>query len=121
MVYELIIPADKTRNNYLVPPAKYKNLVDKEIHKNYRKENPRNVDKVSKEHGKTANELELRNRMFTTTPREAFVTLKEHKPDFQTRPTVRLINPTKPEIGKIAMKILDNMVKQVRSKTKFKQ
>ena len=59
--------------------------------------------------------------MFKTTPRNAFVTLKDHKPDFQTRPSVRLINPTKPEIGRIAMRILDNTVKEIRSKTELKQ
>ena len=47
--------------------------------------------------------------------------LKDHKPDFQIRPSVRLINPTKQEIGKIAMKILDDAVKEIRYKTKLKQ
>ena len=73
------------------------------------------------EHMHTAAELELDDRIFNTTPREAFVTLKDYKPDFQIRPSVRLINPTKPEIGKIAMKILDDAVKEIRYKTKLKQ
>ena len=118
---KLIVPADKTTNNYLVTTEKYKSLVNKEIHKNYRKETPKNVEKVNKEHGKTVRELELDDRVFKTAPRNAFVTLKDHKPDFQNRPSVRLINPTKPEIGKIAMQILDNMVKEIRSKTGLKQ
>ena len=45
----LIIAADKTTNNYLVPADKYKTLVNKEIHKNYRKENPKNVAKINQE------------------------------------------------------------------------
>ena len=68
-----------------------------------------------------ARELDIDDRMFSTTPREAFVTLKDHKPDFEARPGVRLINPTKPEIGRIAMKILDNVVKEIRGKTRLKQ
>ena len=44
--------------------------------------------------------------------------LKDHKEDFATNPKVRLINPTKPEIGRVAMKILDNIVKEIRSKNK---
>ena len=106
----MIIPADKTTNNYLVPPAKYLKLVNKEIQKSYRKENPRNVEIISAELCKTATELGLEDRIFNTKPRNAFVTLKDHKPDFQTKPSVRLINPTKPEIGKIAMQILDRVV-----------
>ena len=117
----LIISADKTTNNYLVPPDKYRNLVNKEIHKSYKKENVKNVGKLSLEHMHTATELELEDRIFNTTPREAFVTLKDHKPDFQIRPSVRLINPTKQELGKIAMQMLDDVVKQIRNKTKLKQ
>ena len=96
----------------MVPPDKYKNLINKEIHKSYKKEDVKNVGKVSLEHMHTAAELELDDRIFNTTPREAFVTLKDHKPDFQIRPSV--INPTKPEIGKIAMKILDDAVREIR-------
>ena len=112
---DMIIPADKTTNKYLVPPEKYLCMMDKEIHKNYKKENPRNVENVNAEHKKTAEELEVADRMFTTTPRQAFLTLKDHKEDFSTNPKVRLINPTKPEVGRVAMKILDNIVKEVRS------
>ena len=54
--------------------------------------------------------------MFSTTPREAFITLKDHKEDFDTNPKVRLINPCKPEVGKVAMKILDDIVKEIKSK-----
>ena len=50
--------------------------------------------------------------MYTTTPREAFVTLKNHF-DFATYPKVRLINPCKPEVGKVALKILANIVEEV--------
>ena len=84
----MIVAADKTSNNYLVPPEKYRNLVNKEIHKSYKKENDNNVQKVSLGHRKTAVELDIEDRMFNTTPMEAFVTLKDHKPDFQIRPTV---------------------------------
>ena len=59
--------------------------------------------------------------MFRTTPRSAFITLKDHKPDFSTRPAVRLINPTKNEMGQVAMQILDKIVKEIRNKTNLKQ
>ena len=42
-----LIPADKTTDQYLVPPEKYMNLMDKEIQKDYKKENPRNVNIVN--------------------------------------------------------------------------
>ena len=91
------------------------------MEKKYRKENRNNVEEVRKKHSDTAHELELEDRMFRTTPRNAFVTLKDHKQDFNTRPAVRLINPTKNEMGNVAMQILDNIVKVIRTKTNLKQ
>ena len=44
-----------------------------------------------------ATELEIADRVFTNIPREAFGTLKDGKPDFQTNPKMRLLNHTKME------------------------
>ena len=96
-------------------------LKDKEIQKCYKKESKQNVHKINLEHKATAVELELSDRLFHTTPREAYITLKDHKPDFETRPSVRLINPSKPDIGQIAKQILDNIVKDIRAKSDLKQ
>ena len=57
--------------------------------------------------------------MFVTTPRETFITLKDHKSDCATNPKVRLIKPTKPEVGRVAMQILDTMVKEIKKIFKF--
>ena len=115
---ELIIPADKTSNNYLVPAEKYKEFVDQEIHKKYKKAAPKDINKVNSEQKRTAVELDLEDRIFKTASRDCFITLKDHKEDFANNPKVRLINPAKPEIGRIAMKIIDNVVKQIRAKNK---
>ena len=39
----------------------------------------------------------------------AFITLKDNKPNFDNKPTCRLINPTKAEISKISKQILDRI------------
>ena len=78
---ELIIPADKTSNNYLVPAAKYEELINKEIHKKYKKATVQEVMNVNSEHGKTAVELDLDDRIFKTVPRDAFIPLKDHTED----------------------------------------
>ena len=90
--------------------------MEKEIQKDYRKEAYENVEEVAHEHSKVARDLDIADRIFKTTPREAFITLKDHKEDFEVNPKVRLLNPGKPEIGRPAMKILDNIVKNVREK-----
>ena len=53
--------------------------------------------------------------------KEAFVTLKDHKPNFHNHPTCRLINPTKSEIGAISKHILDDINASVITSTKINQ
>ena len=50
--------------------------------------------------------------------KDAFITLKDHKPDFINNPTCRLINPTKSEIGIISKHILDNIKEEIIKVTK---
>ena len=94
----------------------YNKLIEKEIQKDYKKETLENVDIVATDHSKVASELDIADIMFKTVPREAFITLKDHKEDFDVNPKVRLLQPTKPDIGRVAMKILDRVVKNVREK-----
>ena len=42
------------------------------------------------------------DRVDTTASKDAFITLKDHKPNSANNPTCRLINPTKSEIGRIS-------------------
>ena len=46
---------------------------------------------------------------------DAFTTLKNHKSGFSNKPKCRVINPSKTNIGQIAMKILDKLVNRMRS------
>ena len=46
---------------------------------------------------------------------QAFITMKDHKEDFRTNPTCRLINPAKSELGKISKNILEEINTKLRS------
>ena len=59
--------------------------------------------------------------MFKTAEREAFATLKDHKPNFNLDPKCRLLNPTKPEIGRVSKIILDRINKKIRDLSKHQQ
>ena len=118
---ELIIEADKTSNKYKLSEPEYKQLLMKDVHKDYKKTDQQflrraidNQKQIVKEHG-----LEL--RVMATQARPARATLKDHKHNFQEDPKIRLINPTKPEIGRISKKILQKIITAVRGKTKFNQ
>ena len=54
----------------------------KEIQKYYKKEDLQNVKIVNDEDRKTAEDLEIGDWMYKTTPREVFITLKDHKSVF---------------------------------------
>jgi hypothetical protein len=68
------------------------------------------VENVKKDYGETATKLEFNNRIFTTVHRESFIILKDHKEEFSTNQKLRLINPTKTELGKVAMQSNDDEV-----------
>ena len=53
--------------------------------------------------------------------REAFVTLKDHKENFQQNPKCRLLNPTKSEIGCVSKVMLQEINSEIREKTNLKQ
>ena len=40
-----------------------------------------------------------------------------HKENFASNPQVRVLNPSKPELGKVSKKILEKIVKGVKAKT----
>jgi hypothetical protein len=55
--------------------------------------------------------------VFVTQKRKCVVNLKNHKPNFHNRPSCRLINTCKPEVGKIIKKILTKIVSAVRHRS----
>ena len=53
--------------------------------------------------------------------KSAFITLKDHKPNFANNPTCRLINPSKSEIGIVSKKILQRVNAKIVSATHLNQ
>lgn len=116
----VLVPADKTANNYLLNKEEYNELLNKDIRKTYRKAAINDIEETVKEQQKIVSNLELDDRVFANAERNAYVTLKDHKDHFEEDPKVRLINPTKPEIGKISKIILSRVVQEIREKTNLK-
>ena len=70
---------------------------------------------------KIVNKLEIEDRVFKNTEREAFVTMKDHKPGFINNPKCRMLVPSKVEVGKISHRILKNVVNVVKEQTQINQ
>jgi len=54
------------------------------------------------------------SRMSVNAETNSFITLKDHKENFENHPTTRLINPAKNEVGRISKHILENLNKTIR-------
>ena len=52
---------------------------------------------------------------------QAFITLKDHKDNFQNNLTCRLINPTKSEMGLISKQILERAIIKIRNDLRVNQ
>jgi hypothetical protein len=65
--------------------------------------------------------LELDDRIYAFSKRDAFLTVKDHKPNFMNNIKCRLINPAKSDLGKVSKSILSRIVTSLREKTKLNQ
>ena len=68
-----------------------------------------------------AAELEIDDRMETMAMKQAFITLKDHKTNFENNLPCRLINPAKSETGLVSKIILDRINNAVRAATAVNQ
>ena len=117
----LFVPADKTHNFYKLTKEQYNHLLDKEIQKEYKKTNISYTDEITLKDKQIAHNLNLEDRINVTSDREAYITLKDHKDNFTNKPTCRLINPRKTEIGIISREILREIIYSIKSKTNLCQ
>ena len=89
--------------------------------KTYKKSCPKVIDQLNSQSARVAKKLGLDNRIEKLAEKEAFITLKDHKPGFHDHPTCRLINPSKSEIGIISKRILDEINTTIIQKTQINQ
>ena len=64
---------------------------------------------------------EVIKRMETNEEGNTFITIKDHKENFDNHPTVRQINPAKNELGRISKLILDKINKKISQKFELNQ
>ena len=71
--------------------------------------------RLSKEANVLAGKLKINDRVQCIAQNEAFITFKDHKPNFLKNVACRLLNPCKSEIGKINKVYLENINNSIRS------
>ena len=118
---KLLIAADKTTNFHKLEPSEYNDLLEKNITTSYKKAQPETTQAIHKQNKDIATKRGIDDRVDTTANKDAFITLKDHKPNFTNKPTCRLINPTKSEIGKVSKGILDRINSNITKTRNFNQ
>ena len=116
----VLVSADKSTNFYSVSKDEYNKLLTEYITKTYKKANDGTVEKLNRE-AKEITPPKLHSRIQVMAEKQAFVTLKDHKENFASHPTCRLLNPAKSEIGVISKRILENVNSKVRSALSLSQ
>ena len=71
---------------------------------------------INKEAKSIAEKLELDDCIECLATTQAFITMKDHKEDFRSKPKCRLINPSKSELGKVSKIILEQINGNLRTK-----
>ena len=118
---KILVKGDKSRRIFLVPKDEYVKDMKAEISKKYKKGDRDMVLDVNREAAKISSKLEVADRIDALPESEAFLSFKDHKPNFPMRKEVRLLNPSKSNIGKISKKFLDRINTDLRQKTQFNQ
>ena len=117
----VLVPADKTTNLYSTSKETYKQLLNDNITKSYKKTNDGTKRGIDHEAKAIATNLGLADRMQVYAERQAFITLKDHKEDFRSKPSCRLINPAKSEIGIVSKIMVERINNRLRDITKLQQ
>ena len=105
----VFVPADKTRNIYEMNPAAYSKLLTENVTNIYKHAEEGTVNAINDDLMQLASKLDISGRVDRTSENPAFITLKDHKPNFENHPKCRLINPSKSSLGKVSKVILDRI------------
>ena len=116
-----LTPADKTSNMYRLTKDEYNQLRTNAVTAKYKKASEKLKAKVDKCGLKFAKKAGVADKMEVSATNNAFITLKDHKENFENNPTTRLINPAKNEVGRISKVILDRINAAVKEKTQVNQ
>ena len=108
---DVFVFADKTSNIYKMTPQEHKTLLKENVTKTYtyRKAPPNVETAINLEAKCIATNLNLSDKIERLAQAPAYITLKDHKENFRSNLSCRLINSSKTELGRISKIILDRI------------
>ena len=118
---KVLVFADKTTNIYKLSIDEHSKLLKNNVTKTYKKAPPKLEKSINLEAKYIASSYSIDNRAECLANTPAFITLKDHKENFQTKLPCRLINPCKSNIGAVSKSILDRINSDIRGSTNVNQ
>ena len=106
----IFVKSDKSGNLYEIEKGKYKQMMFKEVVKNYKKAPPDLEKELNSEAKILTHRLGIVGRVEKYNTKNCFITIKDHESDFKTNPECRLINPAKTQIGRVSKIIVQEYV-----------
>ena len=113
--------ADKTNSIYRLSKDQYNTLLNNSITSTYKKSNINIKKKINISGRNILKDKEVIQRMDINCESNCFITLKDHKENFQNNPSVRLLNPAKNELGRFSKFIIQAVSKELRHKLSMNQ
>ena len=114
---QVVVPSDKTGNYFLMDVHEYQQKLELEIRRSYKKVDHGIIEDIDTEAASFANKFHLDDRIEGIALKPSFLTIKDHKEDFPTKVSYRLINPAKSNIGSITKTILQRVNKNIKEVT----
>ena len=94
-------------------PQDHEKLIMEDITKTYQKAPDKLEKAINMEAKNITKSYKLAERKEHLPGTETFITLKDHKDNFCNKPSYRLINPTKSELGIISKKVIEQVNQEI--------
>ena len=103
--------------------SKYHNqkLLDDNVTKTYHEAPAKLEASINLEAKSISTKLKISGRVERIARTPAFVTLKDHKGNFRSNPTCRLVNPPKNALGKVSKQLVEKINSDIIEKLQFNQ
>ena len=118
---KVFVGADKSRHIYKMDKQQYAKLLTENVTKTYKKSNISKINNINFTAKKITQKLSIDDRVQRMEETEAYITVKDHKDEFPNKIPCRLINPSKPNLGKISKVILDKINQSIVKSTLINQ
>ena len=109
------------RHIYEIDKQEYNRILTNSITNNYKNTDNNTKHLINKTGKAILKDHHIIDRVDIKGENNCFITLKDHKENFENNPSTRLINPAKNELGRISKAILEKVNKQLQTSLNLNQ